>query len=88
MAERTVVIASAVGLHARPAALFVRAAAAAQAVVTIGRPGDEQVDARSILRVMGMSVKQGETLVLRVEGPDAEGTLESLGDMLEQDLDA
>ena len=49
MAQRTVTIASSVGLHARPAALFVEAVNETGLDVEIGRPGDDAVDASSIL---------------------------------------
>ena len=54
MASRTVTIASAVGLHARPASLFVQAANATGLDVEIGRPGEDFVDATSILGVMAL----------------------------------
>ena len=41
MTERVVTIASRVGLHARPAALFVQTVSGAGIPVQIGRPGDE-----------------------------------------------
>ena len=52
MAERTVAVASKVGLHARPAMLFTQAVAASGAAVTDRRPGAARVDASSILFVM------------------------------------
>ena len=54
MATRTVTIASSVGLHARPAALFVEAASNTGLDVEIARPGDDPVDATSILGVMAL----------------------------------
>ena len=71
MATRTVEIASAVGLHARPAALFVQAATATGLPVTIAREGDEPVDARSILGVMALGAKHGESVTLSAEGEGA-----------------
>ena len=47
MAQRTVTIASSVGLHARPAAIFVEAASGTGLEVEIGRPGEDAVDARA-----------------------------------------
>lgn len=85
MAERTVAIASKVGLHARPAMLFTQAVAASGAGVTIARPGGAPVDASSILFVMGMGVKNGEEVVL---ASDDEAVLDELVAMLATDLDA
>jgi phosphocarrier protein HPr len=85
MAERTVAVASKVGLHARPAMLFTQAVAASGAAVTIARPGGEAMDASSILMVMGMGVGNGEEVVLSAEDEDV---LDGLVAMLATDLDA
>lgn len=63
MPEIRVKIASPVGLHARPASLFVKAAAKHQGV-SIGRPGAEPVDARSMLSVLSLAIGHGEEVVL------------------------
>ena len=83
--ERTVAVASKVGLHARPAMLFTQAVAASGATVTIARPGSDPVDASSILFVMGMGVKHGEEVVLASED---EAVLDQLVELLATDLDA
>ena len=88
MAQRTVTIASSVGLHARPAALFVEAASNSGLDVEIARPGQDPVDATSILGVMALGAKHGEEVVLTAEGDGADATLDSLVDLLSQDLDA
>lgn len=88
MATRTVTIASSVGLHARPAALFVQAATATGLPVTIGRPGATPVDARSILGVMTLGAKHGEEVVLEAEGAGADSALDELVELLSRDLDA
>lgn len=88
MARREVVIGSRVGLHARPAALFVQAATAQDAGVRIGRPGADTVDARSILSVLALGAKGGETVILEADGERADDALASLGELLERDLDA
>lgn len=88
MATRTVSIASSVGLHARPAALFVQAASATGLDVEIGREGEEAVDATSILGVMALGAKHGETVVLTAEGDGADAALDSLVELLSRDLDA
>lgn len=87
MATRTVEIASAVGLHARPAAIFVQAVTATGLPVTIAREADEPVDARSILGVMALGAKHGETVTLSAEGADAEQKLDDLVELLSRDLD-
>ncbi len=86
--ERIVKVGSRVGLHARPASLFVQAAAQQPATVTIGRPDGDPVDARSILGVLGLGVASGEEVVLRGEGEGAEGAVAVLADLVASDLDA
>ena len=88
MASRTTTIASSVGLHARPAALFVEQASGSGLDVEIARPGEEPVDATSILGVMALGAKHGETVELTAEGEDADAVLDGLVILLETDLDA
>jgi len=88
MARRTVTIASSVGLHARPAALFVQAASETGLDVEIGRPGEEAVDATSILGVMALGASHGEQVELTADGDGAEEALDSLVALLSRDLDA
>jgi phosphocarrier protein len=90
MAQRTVTIGSSVGLHARPASLFVRAATATGLQVTISRDGEEPdsaVEAASILAVMGLGARHGERVVLRAEGDGADEALDRLAELLSRDLD-
>lgn len=88
MPSRTVAIASSVGLHARPAAMFVQAATATGLPVTIAKEGGSPVDARSILMVMALGAKNGEVVTLSAEGDGADAALESLVALLARDLDA
>ncbi|HWT33767.1 MAG TPA: HPr family phosphocarrier protein [Microbacterium sp.] len=88
MANRTVTIASSVGLHARPAALFVQAAADSGLDVEIGRPGQDAVDATSILGVMALGATHGEEVVLTASGDGADAVLDKLVTLLATDLDA
>ena len=88
MPSRSVAIASSVGLHARPASLFVEAAADSGLDVEIGRPGEDAVDATSILGVIALGAKHGEEVVLTAEGADADAVLDRLVALLSTDLDA
>ncbi len=78
MPEVTVTVGSTVGLHARPASLFVQAATKQPVPVKIGKPGGELVDARSILLVLGLDARGGEDVVLAAEGDGAEQALSEL----------
>jgi phosphocarrier protein len=91
MPSRTAVIASSVGLHARPAGLFVGLAgeaARAGVTVTIGRPGEEPVNAASILSVLSLGARQGDTVELNAEGDNADDVLTRLVEELSTDRDA
>jgi phosphocarrier protein HPr len=88
MAQRSAVVASKVGLHARPAAVFVKAVAASGMPVTIAKEGAEPVDAASILGVMTLGAEHGDEVVLTAEGDDAERVLDELVELLSKDLDA
>lgn len=88
MAQRTAVVGSSVGLHARPAALFVQAAARQPVRVKIAKAGGDPVDARSILSVLGLDARNGDEVVLSAEGDGDEAALDELAALLERDLDA
>ena len=88
MPTRTVTVASAVGLHARPAALFAAAAAKQAVPVTIGKPGDEAVDARSVLSVLTLDARHGDEVVLTADGDGADDALDALEALLRIDHDA
>lgn len=88
MSERTVKIASRTGLHARPAALFVKAAAD-QGVPVKVRVGDgKAVPAASMLAVLALGAKQGTEVTLEAEGAGADDALDALAALLARDLDA
>jgi phosphocarrier protein HPr len=88
MSERRAVVGSKVGLHARPAALFVQAAARQPVKVTIAKGDKDPVDARSILAVLGLDVRGGEEVVLAAEGDGADRALDELVVVVETDHDA
>jgi phosphocarrier protein len=88
MSERTVTIASRTGLHARPAALFVKAAAGQDVPVKI-RVGDgKPVSAASMLAVLSLGAQKGTEVILQADGPGADEALDSLAALLARDLDA
>ncbi|WP_067488543.1 HPr family phosphocarrier protein [Actinomadura hibisca] len=84
MTERNVKIESKVGLHARPAALFVQTAAKAPMEVTVAKQGKDPVNAKSILAVLGLDARHGEQVTLAAEGDGADEVLDQLQDILAQ----
>ncbi|MBO3746784.1 HPr family phosphocarrier protein [Streptosporangiaceae bacterium NEAU-GS5] len=87
MTERTVTIASRTGLHARPARLFVEAAAALPVPVSVRLDGGKPVPANSILGVLSLGAAHGAAVTLAAEGPGAEEAVATLADLLSRDLD-
>ncbi|WP_425955792.1 HPr family phosphocarrier protein [Xylanimonas sp. McL0601] len=70
--ERVVVVRLREGLHARPAALFVREAGRQHVPLSIARPGGDAVAAGSILGVLTLDVSAGDEVVLSTPGTGAE----------------
>ncbi len=77
-----------VGLHARPAAKFVQAAAKFQSDITLKKVGGTAapVNAKSILKVLTMAVKQNEQIEVKATGADAEEALKALRDLVESNF--
>jgi phosphocarrier protein len=88
MPERRVKVGSKVGLHARPAAMFVQAAAKQPVKVTIAKTGGNPVDARSILSVLALDARGGDEVVLAAEGDGADQALDELAALVARDLDS
>jgi phosphocarrier protein HPr len=78
MVKETIVIRTKEGLHARPAAEFVRTAAAADHTVMLCKPTGSKVRGDSILSLLSLGVKEGEKLTIEVSGPDEKTLLQSL----------
>ncbi|NEA22718.1 HPr family phosphocarrier protein [Actinomadura bangladeshensis] len=88
MPERSVIIGSAQGLHARPAKIFVHLAAQQPVPVSI-RVGDRApVPASSILGVLSLGASQGTEVTLSADGDGAAEVLDELAGLLARDLDA
>lgn len=88
MPERTVTVRSSSGLHARPAALFVKAAGRTGVPVRLRAEDGRVAEARSILAVLGLRVRTGAQITLLAEGEGAQAAIDALADLLESDLDA
>ncbi|MES2092682.1 MAG: HPr family phosphocarrier protein [Actinomycetota bacterium] len=87
MPERTVTVASSVGLHARPASLFSQAAAKVGVPVTLTNTAGKTINAASILGVLSLGIGHGEVVTLKADGDGAEAALDSLAELLNTDLD-
>ncbi|MFD1716618.1 HPr family phosphocarrier protein [Georgenia deserti] len=88
MAQRSAVVAAKVGLHARPAAVFSKAAAESGLAVKISKSGADPVDASSVLAVMTLGANQGDEVTLTADGERAEKVLDELADLITRELDS
>jgi phosphocarrier protein len=85
MSSKTVVVGSAVGLHARPAAIIAEKAGELSSPVTLMVSGGFPVDASSALMIMTLGAKKGDTVEVSSEDEHA---LTTIAGLVEQDLDA
>ncbi len=83
MASKTVIVGSAVGLHARPAALIANAAAAYDDEITLQMEGGSPVDAASPMMIMTLGAERGVEVTVSSENADA---VEAIAALIEQDL--
>ena len=84
--EREFVVASDLGLHARPAGRFVALAGRFESEVLVARNGD-WVSGRSVLSLLSLAAARGTRLRVRAVGSDAESAVETLGRLLEHPED-
>jgi phosphocarrier protein HPr len=79
--EKTIPIINRLGLHARPAAMFVRIASRYRSEVWVAKEGEE-VNGKSIMGLMMLAAGQGSNLRIRCEGPDAPKAMEELEELI------
>ncbi len=84
MVEREAVVVPEAGLHARPAARFVKTAKGFSSDIVVIKDGAE-VNAKSSLRLMTLGAKHGDKVVIRAEGEDEEEAAEALVAVLSQE---
>jgi len=81
MAEKKVTLEPEEGLHARPAAEFVRKAKQFSAEITVVK-GDKEANAKSPMKIMALGAKKGDEIVVRAEGDDAEEAVKALVELV------
>src|SRR3954466_15162296 len=84
--EKEIAIVNRLGLHARPAAMFVRIANRYRSEVWVEKEG-EQINGKSIMGLMMLAAGQGSKLTIRCEGPDADKVLEELEELIQKKFD-
>ena len=80
-AEKQITIVNRLGLHARPAAMFVKVASRFRCDVWVKKE-DEEINGKSIMGLMMLAAGQGSKLHIRCEGPDAAEALAELEDLI------
>ncbi|MEX0580256.1 MAG: HPr family phosphocarrier protein [Mycobacterium sp.] len=85
MPSKTVTVGSAVGLHARPAAVIAEAVVNAGVPVTLALDGGDPVDAGSALMIMTLGAVNGSAVTITA---DDETVVATVAELIEQDLDA
>jgi phosphocarrier protein len=84
--ERDVEIVNRAGMHARPAAEFVKIAGRFQSDITVAKDG-LAVNGKSIMGVLMLAAAQGSRLRLSAEGEDAEDAVRALEDLVSSGFD-
>jgi len=77
MTEKKFTVQNRLGLHARPAALFVQTTNKFKSSVKV-RKGDQEVDGKSIMGLMMLAAEEGSVLCIRADGPDESEVLATL----------
>ncbi len=83
--ERTFVIGNKLGLHARPAAVFVQTANRFEASVEVQKE-DLKIDGKSIMGIMTLAAEKGSLITVRVTGKDAAVAMEVLAKLIESNF--
>lgn len=81
MAQRDFTIQNKLGIHARPAAQFVKMANRFQSDIMVEKDGEE-VDGKSIMGLMMLAAGHGSVIVVSAEGEDEEAALDAIGDLI------
>jgi phosphocarrier protein HPr len=85
MQEITLVVEHKVGLHARPAALFVRAAKKFKSDILV-RKDEREVDAKSITSMLGLGAGQGTVITIKANGEDEGAAVQALQELVKNNF--
>ncbi len=86
MPTRKFTVTNKLGIHARPAAQFVKTASAFSCEIQVEKD-DEQADGKSIMGLMMLAAGHGSVLIITTEGEDAEAALEALGNLIARNFE-
>jgi phosphocarrier protein len=80
--EKEMTVINRLGLHARPAAMFVRVATRHRCEIWVAKEGEE-INGKSIMGLMMLAAGQGSKLRIRAEGPDAAQALHDIEELIQ-----
>jgi len=91
MKELKIVVNNKVGLHARPASLFVQAATKFKSDINVScqdseTKEDRKANAKSILGILTLGVFQGMEITIEAEGEDEDAAVDTLVALVENDF--
>lgn len=88
MIQRTFIIQNQLGLHARPAALFVQTTHNFSSQVTVCKDGEAQeVDGKSIMGILTLAAEKGSKLLITADGPDEEELMRKVEELFQRKFD-
>jgi len=85
-ARRELVVINKLGIHARPAALFVKAANRFTSNVFVTKDG-EQINGKSIMGLMMLAAGPGTKLQISCEGEDCQAAIEAIEELIKRKFD-
>ena len=74
------------GIHARPAAMFVKVSSKFQSEITVEKDG-EQINGKSIMGLMMLAAGKGSVLKVTAEGTDAAEAVDAIGELFARKFD-
>ena len=83
MAKKDFTILNKLGIHARPAAQFVKTANRFQSDIYVEKDGEE-VDGKSIMGLMMLAAGHGSVISVNAEGADADAALAAIADLIDR----
>jgi len=84
--ESTFEIKNSLGLHARPASLFVQVATSYQSDIFVEKDG-EVINAKSLMGLLMLSAGYGTIIKVSAKGSDSEDAIQAIGDLIERNFD-
>lgn len=74
------------GIHARPAGLLVKVAKALDSTITLENAAGKSAVATKLMAVMGLGIKQGDTITVTVEGSDEKANASAMEKFFSENL--